>query len=453
MDTYNPATGQLLQQYSSLGEQAVDLALEAAHVQFHAWRMTPLSERCDRMLALASLLASQECQIATLMTREMGKPLLQSRAEVKKCGRLCQYQVDHIADWLKPEVVQTEFEYSAIHFEPLGVLLAIMPWNYPLWQVFRFAVSQVLAGNVMVLKHAPNVTGCALKIASLFEEAGFPEGVFTTLVVEVGQVEAIIHDTRVKGVTLTGSAAAGKIVGSQAGAALKKVSLELGGSDPYVILSDADIEQAAKVSVDARMSNAGQICIAPKRCIVLADVYDQWLQCVINQLKQYDCGNPLEESTRLGPLAREDLRQHLHQQVLRSIECGAQLVVGGELPVGEGFFYPPTLLTQVVPGMPAFDDELFGPVISVVRVESEEEAVAMANQSIYGLGAAIFTSDTAVGRQIAISQVEAGSCYVNAAVASDPRFPIGGMKSSGIGRELSEAGLKEFMNAKVVCVR
>ena len=453
MNTYNPANGMLLQEYSPLTQKNIEGALTVADEQFSQWKNLSLSVRCDFMLALQSLLKSQEFEIATLMTEEMGKPLSQSIAEVKKCSLLCQYQVDHIENWLKPEVVQTEFHYSAVHYEPLGVLLAIMPWNFPLWQVFRFAVSQVLAGNVVILKHAPNVTGCALKIASLFEEAGFPKGVFTTLVVDVDQVEAIIHDDRVKGVALTGSAAAGRVVGAQAGSALKKVSLELGGSDPCVILNDADVELAAEISVAARMLNAGQICIAPKRCIVMGDIYDQWLRCVLDKIQQYRCADPLDATTNLGPLAREDLRQHVHEQIQSSVAAGAELLCGGKIPDGDGFFYPPTVLTGVLSGMAAFDEELFGPVVSVVCAETEEEAFQLARQTVYGLGAVICTSDKERGRQLALSHLEAGSCYINAPVASDPRFPIGGIKASGVGCELSEDGLKEFMQAKVVCVK
>jgi len=453
INTYNPATGEHLKQYSVMRSDEIIQALDIADEQFKHWRQLPLSNRCQFMSVLCDLLDKQQMEIAHLITLEMGKPLVQSIAEIKKCQKLCQYQMNHISEWLKPEIVSTEHSYSAIHYEPLGVLFAIMPWNYPFWQVFRFVISQVLAGNVVVFKHSPNVTGCALRLASLFEEAGFPQGVLTSLVIDVHQVEAIIHDHRVKGVTLTGSARAGRIVASQAGAALKKVSLELGGADACVVLDDADIQLSAQVSVQARMANAGQICIAPKRCIVMSNVYEKWLSYTLDHLKQYRCGNPLEMATTLGPLARQDLRHHLHQQITQSLSGGAELLLGGKVPDGRGFFYPPTLLTNVSPGLPAFDEELFGPVMSVVRAETKEEAFELANLSEYGLGAVIFTRDSELGRGMAISELEVGTCYVNTAVVSDLRLPIGGIKSSGMGRELSKSGLKEFLNTKVICVR
>lgn len=451
IETINPATGALLHCYDTMTSKEVDRLLHAADAQFQQWRRLPLSERCQHMASLGEQLSAHERALATLMTQEMGKPIQQSLAEIKKCRSLCDYQVEHIATWLMPGYVETEFEYSAVHYEPIGVLLAIMPWNFPFWQVFRFAVSQILAGNVVVLKHAPNVTGCAIKIANLFREAGFPEGVFTTLVIETDPVAAIIDDQRVQGVALTGSAAAGKIVGSQAGAALKKVSLELGGSDPLVVLKDADLKLAAEIAVQSRMANAGQICIAPKRCIVVGEIYEEWLSLVEDDLKSYHFSDPTEDSAVLGPLAREDLRKHLHQQISDSIASGAKVHLGGEIPQGDGFYYPATLLTEVLPGMPAFDQELFGPIVTVVRAVDEEHAIELANQSIYGLGASIFTRDLQRGRAIAVSRIQAGSCYINAAVVSDPRFPIGGIKSSGVGRELSDVGLKEFMNVKVIC--
>jgi len=451
--TINPKTGVIIKSYEELNFGEISDCIEQANKAWLSWRKASLSSRCELMLLLEKVLEKEKASLAEMMTTEMGKPIDDSVAEVEKCQYLCRYMSSNIQDMLQDEIVSSEFHVSKVVFVSTGVILSIMPWNFPLWQVFRFAIGNILAGNVVLLKHAPIVTGTANKIESLFVEAGFPRGVFTTLIIDESQVPMVIKDDRVKGVTLTGSKAAGSSVASTAGLALKKSMLELGGSDPYIVLADADIKQAASICVAVRMLNAGQVCISPKRCIVVASVYEEFKSLVLSEIKKYTYGDPAMSGTKIGPMAREDLRSILHSQILSSILQGAKLLCGGSIPDGPGYFYPPTLLVDVIPGMAAFDEELFGPVVSISCAKSENEAIDLANKTEYGLGASIFTQDVARGEKIATEDIEVGSCYVNAVVASDPRFPIGGVKNSGFGRELGCYGLREFLNIKVVCVK
>lgn len=381
----------------------------------------------------------------------MGKPVKQGIAEAEKCVWVCDYYAADAEAHLAPDLIKTEGSQSYAAFEPLGVVLAVMPWNFPLWQVFRFAAPALMAGNAGVLKHSSNVPGCALVIEEIFTQAGFPAGAFRTLLIGSRQVQAVIEHPRVRAVTLTGSTPAGKSVAAQAGASLKKTVLELGGSDPYVVLEDADLDLAVQTCVNSRLINSGQSCINAKRFIIVEPILAAFTDRYVAVMKSKKVGDPLLEETEVGPLARHDLRDELHQQVLMSIKHGARLLLGGEIPSGSGAYYPPTVLADVTPGMPAYD-ELFGPVAAIIRAKNEEDAVRIANDSVFGLGAAVFTQDLKRGERIA-RELEAGSTFVNALVASDPRLPFGGIKQSGYGRELGSYGIKEFVNVKTVYIK
>ncbi len=448
----SPANGEVLAEYDPHTQAHIDSIIgEAAAAQVY-WRRVSITDRAGLMQRAASLLRDRKDPLATLMAEEMGKPVAQGRSEVEKCAWVCEYYADSAAAFLSDEHIATDASESFVAYQPLGVVLAVMPWNFPLWQVFRFAAPGLMAGNGGLLKHASNVPGCALAIERIFEDAGFPTNLFRTLLIGSDQVADVINDPRVRAVTLTGSTPAGRAVAAQAGKALKKSVLELGGSDPYVVLSDADIPTAVKTCVDSRLINSGQSCIAAKRFIVVRDVHDAFVSLFVDEMRRRRVGDPALESTDVGPQARVDLRDDLHRQVLESVERGATCLLGGKIPDGPGAFYPPTVLTGVRPGMPAFDDELFGPVAAIVAVANEEEAIRMANQSDFGLGAAVFTGDVARGRRIAAEELQAGACFVNALVKSDPRLPFGGIKDSGYGRELSVHGIREFVNAKTVYV-
>jgi succinate-semialdehyde dehydrogenase/glutarate-semialdehyde dehydrogenase len=387
------------------------------------------------------------------MTLEMGKPILQSKTEVEKCAWVCDYYADNAEQFLANEIVKTEFSKSYVSQQPLGVILAVMPWNFPFWQVFRFAAPTLMAGNAAVLKHSSNVMGCALAIEKIFFEAGFPENLFRTLVISSKKVEAVIRNKNVQAVTLTGSTPAGRSVASIAGSEVKKSLLELGGSDPYVILEDAELESSAEICVNARIINGGQSCIAAKRFIVVEEVYRIFEELFIQKMKSKKMGDPFDEANHLGPQARTDLRNELHEQMKVSVSNGAKLLIGGKIPNMKGAYYPPTVLTNVSPGMPAYDDEIFGPVASLIKVKNEKEAIKVANSTSFGLGAAVFTKDIERGERIAEKELIAGSCFVNDSVRSDPRLPFGGVKESGYGRELSLFGIKEFVNIKTVCIK
>ncbi len=400
----------------------------------------------------AEILHRRSNEFAELMALEMGKPLAAGKAEAEKCAWVCDYYADNAEKFLEPEIIETDANRSYVTFQPLGVVLAIMPWNFPFWQVFRFAAPGLMAGDVAMLKHASNVPGCALAIESVFREAGFPD-VFRTIIAKSSQIEAIIENPLVKAVTLTGSVPAGKAVGKKAGEMLKKSVLELGGSDPYVVLADASLEETVITCVNSRLINSGQSCIAAKRFILVEAIREKFEKLYVEQMRNKKMGDPFEDGVEVGPQARIDLRDDLHRQVEESIKKGARCLLGGEVPEGKGAFYPPTVLTDVAKGMPAYDEELFGPVAAIIPVKDEEEALRVANDSVFGLGAAVFTNDVEKGERIAAEELEAGACFVNAFVKSDPRLPFGGIKESGYGRELSHYGIKEFVNIKTVYVK
>src|SRR5436309_2720808 len=451
VQSINPSTGEALQTFEETTPAALDRILDEAVAAYHDWRRRPYAERAGRMRQAARLLREQRSEYARIMALEMGKPLKQGEAEAEKCAWACDYYAEHAAAFIAPEMRETDASRSFVRFDPLGPVLAIMPWNFPFWQVFRFAAPALIAGNVGILKHAPNVTRCALAIEALFREAGFPEGAFRAVILQNDAVAPVIADPRVRGVTLTGSDRAGSQVAEQAGRHLKKTVLELGGSDPFIVLEDADLERAARTAAEARLINSGQSCIAAKRFIVVEPVVTPFLERFVAEMRSRRVGDPFDPGTEVGPQARFDLRANLHRQVEESLKRGAQLLLGGKLPEGAGAFYPPTVLTGVDGGMPAFDEEVFGPVAAVVRVPDEAEAVRVANASRYGLGASVWTQDAARGERLAC-ELEVGSVFVNGLVKSDPRLPFGGVKRSGYGRELSEFGLREFVNVKTVWV-
>jgi len=453
VESINPTTGEILRKYEEMTPEEVDATIEAADRAFASWRKTSFGERAEPMRAAGRIVREKTDEYARLMADEMGKPIAEGRSEAEKCAWVCEYYAENAERFLAREEIQTEASSSFVCFEPLGVVLAVMPWNFPFWQVFRFAAPGLMAGNTGVLKHSSNVQGCALAIEAVFREAGFPDDVFRTLVIGSRLVDRVIEHPKVRAVTLTGSTPAGRAVASKAGERLKKTVLELGGSDPYVILEDADLGAAAEACVSSRLINAGQSCIAAKRFIVPEKIREEFEKLFVQGMKARRMGNPLDEDFDVGPQARSDLRDELHGQVVESIERGARCLLGGEVPDMPGAFYPPTVLTDVTKGMPAYDDELFGPVAAIIPVHDEEEAIRVANDSVFGLGAAVFTGDAARGEEIAARQLDAGCCFVNTFVRSDPRLPFGGVKESGYGRELGQYGIREFVNVKTVYVK
>jgi len=436
VQSINPSTGETLQTFEETSPAELDRVLDEAVAAYQDWRRRPYAERAGRMRQASRLLREQKTEYARIMALEMGKPLKQGEGEAEKCAWVCDYYAEHAAAFVAPERRETDASRSLIRFEPIGPVLAIMPWNFPFWQVFRFAAPALMAGNVGILKHAPNVTRCALAIEAIFREAGFPGGAFRAVVLRNEAVAPLI---------------AGSQVAEQAGRHLKKTVLELGGSDPLIVLEDADLERAAATAAEARLINSGQSCIAAKRFIVVEPVATPFLERFVAEMRSRRVGDPFDAGTQVGPQARFDLRANLHRQVEESLERGAQLLLGGKLPEGPGAFYPPTVLAAVQPGSPAFDEEVFGPVAAVIRVRDEAEAVRVANASRYGLGASVWTQDAARGERLAC-ELEVGSVFVNGLVKSDPRLPFGGVKRSGYGRELSEFGLREFVNVKTVWV-
>jgi succinate-semialdehyde dehydrogenase/glutarate-semialdehyde dehydrogenase len=449
MQSVNPHTGQVISSYDSQDDEEIDRLLEAAEATFHDWKKSPFADRALLMKAAGGALRQRKHQLAELMADEMGKVIRDGVAEIEKCAGCCDYYADNAQRFLANQVVPTDAEESYVAFDPLGPVLAIMPWNFPFWQVFRFSVPALMAGNVGVLKHASNVLGCALAIQDIFRTAGFPRQAFTSLLIESARVERVIRHPAIKAVTLTGSTPAGRSVARAAGAELKKTVLELGGSDPYLILDDAEFDAAVDICVKSRLINAGQSCIAAKRFIVVKPLRAQFERAFTERFTRVRYGNPRDESSDIGPMARADLRDQVHRQVVESIRQGATLLTGGQVPAGTGAYYPPTVLTNVKPGMVAFDEEIFGPVAAIIEADNEEHAIALANQSSFGLGAALFTKDKARANRIA-RRIEAGSVFVNASVKSDVRLPFGGVKQSGYGRELSWFGIQEFVNIKTI---
>jgi succinate-semialdehyde dehydrogenase/glutarate-semialdehyde dehydrogenase len=448
----NPATGELIREFPEHHEGEVHRRLERALEAFKSWRRFDVAERAGYLTAVADLLRERSGDFARLMTEEMGKTLAAAESEVDKCAWVCDFYAENAARFLAPEMVATDAAKSFIRYEPLGPVLAIMPWNFPFWQFFRFAAPALMAGNVALLKHAANVPGSALAIEAVFREAGLPEGVVTTLLVSSARTKYLIREPAVRAVTLTGSDRAGMEVASEAGRCLKKTVMELGGSDPFIVLADCDPAEAAKQAAKARTINNGQSCIAAKRFIVEEEIADRFEDDFVRAMEGLKVGDPMDSGTDVGPMAREDLLDSLDDQVKRTVEAGGTLRTGGRRLERPGWFYAPTVLTGVKPGMAAFDEETFGPVAAVIRARDAAEAIELANRSQFGLGASLWTADTARGEDLA-AEIDAGCVFVNGAVKSDPRLPFGGIKSSGYGRELSEVGIREFVNIKTVWIK
>lgn len=448
----NPATEEVLGQWPDHTAEDVERKLAIAEASFQTWKHTTIEERSRLFRVLATNLRNQSRTLGEIATREMGKTLSSAIAEVEKCALGCEYYADQTANFLAPEVVETDASRSEIRYQPMGPILAVMPWNFPFWQVMRFAIPTLMAGNVGVLKHASNVPQCALALETLFAEAGFPEGVFQTLLVRANIIESILRDPRIKGVSLTGSEAAGRDVGRIAGEEVKPSVLELGGSDPFIIFPDADLESALHTAVTARLQNNGQSCIAAKRFIVHKTIANAFLQKFTQAFESINIGDPMNESTQLGPLANQRARLDLDDQVKRSIAAGARLVTGGTCVGDKGFFYAPTILANVKHGIPAYHEELFGPVASVMTFETVPEAITLANDTAFGLGASVWTKDTDIKEQC-IRDLDVGAVFVNGMVKSIPSLPFGGTKNSGYGRELSWEGMRAFVNVKTVWVK
>jgi succinate-semialdehyde dehydrogenase/glutarate-semialdehyde dehydrogenase len=451
IETLNPATGKTLATYPEHDLSAIDAALGRAVATYRTWRATPIAERAKLLSAAAAILRARKAELGLLATQEMGKTIVEAEAEVEKSATGCDYYANHGHEHLADIAATSNAAESYIAFRPLGVLLAIMPWNFPYWQVFRAAAPALMAGNTVVLKHAANVTGCALEIERIFDAAGFPKGAFTTLVVAGKNMEAIVADPRIAAVTLTGSEGAGSAVAATAGKYLKKTVLELGGSDAYIVLADADVEAAAKMAVRARFQNNGQSCIAAKRFIVEDAVYDAFAAAFVSHTEALKAGDPEDRATTLGPVAREDLRDGLDEQVQKTIAAGGKLLTGGKPLDRAGSYYAATIVGDVKPGMAMFDEETFGPAAALTRARDAEHAIELANDSPYGLGGNLWTRDIARGKEIA-KRLESGAVFINGMTASDPRLPFGGVKRSGYGRELSGFGIHEFVNIQTVWI-
>jgi succinate-semialdehyde dehydrogenase/glutarate-semialdehyde dehydrogenase len=452
IQTVNPATDKELSLFTKHTREEVDFIIDKADQTYQNYRKSQFDERSFMMKNAANILEERKAKYAETMTLEMGKTYKSAVAEVEKCAWVCRYYAENAEKFLADEIVDTDASKSMISYRPIGIVLAVMPWNYPMWQVFRFAAPALMAGNVCLLKHASNVPQSALYIEEVFRDAGFPEFAFTTLLMDSSGVESILKNKKVKAATLTGSGPAGSAVASAASKYIKHTVLELGGSDPYLVLHDADLEHAAEQCKTSRLLNAGQSCIGAKRFIVVEKVYDEFLALFAAKMKSAKMGDPMED-VDLGPMARHDLRDEVHNQVLDSIKNGAEVLIGGQIPDGDGAYYPPTILTNVQPGMPAYEDEIFGPVASVIMATDEDDAIRIANDTDFGLGACVFTKDLERGERIAKDELEAGCCFVNQYVKSDPRLPFGGIKTSGVGRELSYYGIREFVNVKSVYIK
>lgn len=455
MTSVNPTNGKTIKTYIEDTEKQVNGKIEKTHAAWLKWKDTRFSVRAEFLRNTSAVLLKRKTELATLMAKEMGKPLPAGIAEIEKCAAVCDFYASNGANFLKDEIIGTEASKSYVSFQPLGVVLAVMPWNFPFWQLFRFLAPSLMAGNAGVLKHASNVSGCALAIEEVIKEAGFPKDVFSVLLINSKMVKLAIAHPFIKAVTLTGSTEAGKQVAQQAGFHLKKTVLELGGSDPYLVLADADLEQAAEICMQSRLINNGQSCIAAKRFILVKEIEKEFLKIFLLKMQSKITGDPFEAQTDLGPMARKDLRDELHQQVTDNIKAGAKCILGGEIPdfKGDHAFYTPTILTGIKKGMPAWQDEIFGPVALIFSAKDEEEAIKIANDSPFGLGAAVFTASKAHGEEIAAKKLNAGSCFVNSLVKSDPRLPFGGINQSGYGRELSSFGIREFVNIKTVYIQ
>lgn len=445
----NPATEEVIKEFNEYSDKKINDCLKKTEKIFYEWRKTKFSQRSKLMYGLAKLLKEKAKEYGKIITLEMGKPITQAIAEVEKCSWVCEFYAENAEKFLKDKYIKTDAYLSYVSFEPLGPILSIMPWNFPFWQVFRFAAPAIMAGNVGILKHASNVPSCALKIMEAFLKSGFKEGVFTTLLISAKKAENLIRDKRIKGVTLTGSELAGQRVAEIAGREIKKTVLELGGSDPFIVLSDADIEKAAKIASQARNINSGQSCISAKRFIVEKKIAKKFIELFKDNLEKMKVGNPLNKETEIGPLAKQDIRVTLHNQVVQSIKLGAKVLLGGKIPDTKGYFYPVTLISNVKRNMPVIAEETFGPVAPVIIANDDEDAIRLANDTSYGLGASIWSKNIKKANNLA-KEIEAGSVFINGMVKSDPRLPFGGIKLSGYGRELSEEGIKEFLNIKTI---
>jgi succinate-semialdehyde dehydrogenase/glutarate-semialdehyde dehydrogenase len=448
----NPATGELLKQFEPESDRQIEEKLELAINTFATYRQIPFSERADRMIKAAEILENEKQQFGRLMTVEMGKPISAAVAEAQKCAWVCRYYAENTEKFLSDELVATNASKSFIHYQPIGPVLAIMPWNFPFWQVFRFAAPALMAGNVGLLKHASNVPQCALALEDIFIRAGFPKGAFQTLLIGSDRVASVLKDRRIMAATLTGSEPAGSQVARKAGEQIKKTVLELGGSDPFIVMPSADLDDAISTAVKARIINNGQSCIAAKRFIIHEGVANEFERRFVNSMQALKIGNPLDESVEIGPLATRDILDDLNRQVRASVAKGACILTGGEPLGGRGNFYPPTVISDIPADSPAYTEELFGPVAILFRVADIDAAIKIANDSSFGLGASAWTNDE---NEIArfIDEIQSGSVFINGMVASDPRLPFGGVKASGYGRELSVFGIREFVNIKTVWIK
>ena len=452
LETINPTTGERLKTFDQWNDQQVESAVAEAAAANTAWQATTFAERARLLRHAAAELRKNNARYASIITLEMGKIAKEARSEIEKCASGCDFYAEHAVAFLQDEKIPSDASSSFVTYLPLGTVLAIMPWNFPFWQVFRFAAPSLMAGNTVLLKHASNVPQCALAIEEIFRQAGFPQGVFRTLMISATQAEKIIADRRIHAVTLTGSDIAGRKVAAAAGAHLKKTVLELGGSDAFIVLSDAELEAATSVGVASRFLNCGQSCIAAKRFILVESVANQFIDMFKQKAHALRMGNPAQETTQLGPMARADLRDQLHKQVTDSVTAGASFALHGGPAAGPGFFYEPTVIDQVRPGMRAYEEELFGPVAIVIRARDDEDAIRIANDNRFGLGSSVWTRDTKKGERLA-RRIQSGVSFINGLVKSDPRLPFGGVKDSGYGRELSVHGIREFVNVKTVWIK
>lgn len=452
IQTINPANGKIVQTFEQYNSNQVNEIIGLTHEAFLNWRNVGCAVRKVFMKKAAAILRERKSEFGKTLTLEMGKPISQAIAEVEKCALVCDYYAENAENILSEEIIATDASESFVRFDPLGIVLAVMPWNFPFWQVFRFAAPALMAGNVCLLKHASNVPMSALAIEELFSQAGFPQNVFRTLLIGSSAVEKVINHPKIKAVTLTGSEPAGKKVAESCGKVLKKTVLELGGSDPFIVLEDAAIDAAVKTAITARLINNGQSCIAAKRFIVVEKVYDEFEKKFVELMNKVKIGDPMNPETELGPIAREDLLFELEDQVKRSVQSGAKILCGGKRIEREGFYFEATILANVLPGTPAYEEEIFGPVATLIQATDEEDAIRIANDSPFGLGASLWTSNKEKTKQLA-ARIESGSVFINGMVKSDPRLPFGGIKNSGYGREISHYGIKEFVNIKTVWIK
>jgi succinate-semialdehyde dehydrogenase/glutarate-semialdehyde dehydrogenase len=449
MKSINPYNNDVISSYDKMSDSEVLSHIENCQRGFNQWKVADFEER-SRLIKNASVILKDNIEkYAAIITEEMGKPITESKSEVEKCAWVCDYYAENAEEFLKPQKVDNDSNKSYVRFDPIGIVFAVMPWNFPFWQVFRFAAPTLMAGNVGMLKHASNVSGCAFLIEQVFTEAGFPKDVFKTLIIDQAQVANVIEHENIRAVTITGSVAAGKAVAAKAGEFCKKSVLELGGSDAYIVLKDADIDKAAELCVKSRMINGGQSCIAAKRFIVQESVHDEFVEKVKIHMESYKYGDPMKPDTKLGSLVSKEQREQVHKQVSLSTEKGAKCILGGEITDEEGAAYPASILINVKKGMPAYDEEIFGPVASIIKVKDVEEAISIANDSEFGLGGAVFTQDMDLAEKVAY-MMDTGNVAINDFVKSNPRLPFGGVKSSGYGRELADFGIREFVNIKTV---